>query len=68
MYLSEIDFVITFDFNGNINLIILEDELLIILTTEISHAAKIKGQFVYKDLWIPRLGDIYLIVNQKTRR
>ena len=35
MLFSEIDFLLTFDFKGNTNLIILQDELLTILTTEI---------------------------------
>ena len=63
MLFSEIDFLLTFDFKGNTNLIILQDELMTILTTENK-----EGHFINKDIWISRLGDICLIVNQKTRR
>ena len=38
-----------------INKIVLQDELPIILTVEISHETQIKGHHVYKDIWAPEL-------------
>ena len=35
-----------------INKIVLQDELPIILTVEISHETQIKGHHVYKDNWV----------------
>ena len=40
-----------------INKIVLQDELPIILTVEISHETQIKGHHVYKDIWAPELGE-----------
>ena len=40
-----------------INKIVLQDELPIILTVEISHETEIKGHPVYKDIWAPELGE-----------
>ena len=40
-----------------INMILLQDELPIILTVEISHETEIKGHHVYKDIWTPELGE-----------
>ena len=39
-----------------INKIVLQDELPIILTVEISHETQIIGHHVYKDIWAPELG------------
>ena len=39
-----------------INKIVLQDELTIILTVEISHETQIKGHHVYKDIWAPEMG------------
>ena len=40
-----------------INKIVLQDELPIILTVEISHETQIKGHHVYKNIWTPELGE-----------
>ena len=40
-----------------INKIVLQDELPIILTVEISHETQIKGHHVYKDIGAPELGE-----------
>ena len=37
--------------------IVLQDELPIILTVEISHETQIKGHDVYKNIWAPELGE-----------
>ena len=43
---------------GNvINQTVLQDELPIILTVEISHYTKIKGHHIYKNIWTPDLGE-----------
>ena len=39
-----------------INKIVLQDELTIILTVEISHETQIKGHHVYKDIWAQEMG------------
>ena len=38
-----------------INKIVLQDELPIILTVEISHETQIKGHHIYKEVWAPEL-------------
>ena len=38
-----------------INEIVLQDELPIIPTVEISHETQIKGNHVYQDIWAPEL-------------
>ena len=40
-----------------INKIVLQEELPIILTVEISHETQIKVHIVYKDIWAPELGE-----------
>ena len=40
-----------------INKIVLQDELPIILTVEISHETQIKGHHVYKYIWATELGE-----------
>ena len=40
-----------------INLIVLQDELPIILTAEITHKTQIKGHHIYKNIWTPKLGE-----------
>ena len=40
-----------------INKIVLQDELPIILTVEISHETQIKGHHIYKDIWAPELSE-----------
>ena len=42
---------------SNINLIILQDELPIILTAEITHETQIKRHHIYKGIWTPKLGE-----------
>ena len=40
-----------------INKIVLQDELTIIFTVEISHETQIKEHHIYKDIWAPELGE-----------
>ena len=40
-----------------INKIVLQDELSIILTVEISNETQIKEHHIYNDVWAPELGE-----------